>query len=101
MFPAGVPDHFEREYGCSEAEWRGWLPAATHPRTREPTGPCALRVGFDDGALALDWLPLPPREIALLRLPRLRVRFRFDGVSEQDRQTFMRSFDRHLQRGGG
>ena len=44
---------------------------------------------------------LPPRQIALMRMPRMAVRFRFEGVDEAPRQRFMRYFDLYTQRGGG
>jgi hypothetical protein len=44
---------------------------------------------------------LPDRQIALMRIPRLAVSFRFDGVDVDCRVRFMRHFDLHTQRGGG
>lgn len=101
LFPSDWPDRFEREYGCTETEWRGWLPAAAHPHALEPAGPSALKVPLVDGSLWLQWKALPPRRIALLCLPRLQVEFRFEGVRDEARRAFMRRFDLHLQRGGG
>lgn len=94
-------DRFEREYGCTEAEWRAWMPAATQGWRRHADGDRGLRVDLGEGALHLRWEPLPPRVIALLRLPRLRVVFRFEQVPPALRAQFMRAFDLHLQRGGG
>ena len=54
-----------------------------------------------EGRLQLSWQVLPDRVIALIRLPRLRVQFHFDGVAAQARVAFMRRFDLVLQRGGG
>jgi hypothetical protein len=34
-------------------------------------------------------------------MPRLLVRFRFAGVDEVARNTFMKRFDLYMQRGGG
>ena len=56
---------------------------------------------IDGGCLRLQWHALPPRVIALLRLPRLAVAFTFDGVDEAVRQRFMKRFDLTMQRGGG
>jgi hypothetical protein len=102
---AAGPDHpvdrFEREYGCTEQEWRRWMPRATHGHPCAETGAQALRVTIGRGALDLRWQALPPRVIALMRLPRLWVDFRFDGVSADERAQFLQRFDLHLQRGGG
>ena len=49
----------------------------------------------------MQWRALPPRRIALLQMPRLAVRFRFEGVADEARQRFMRHFDLYMQRGGG
>lgn len=93
-------ERFEREYGCTAHEWRRWMPAATggHACTDDAT---TLRVPIGEGALTLNWQPLPPRVIALMRLPRLAVQFEFDNVPLTDRREFLRRFDLHLQRGGG
>lgn len=92
---------FEREYGCSEAEWLGWMPGATQGHPCIWPGPRHLRVALGAGALHLRWEPLPPRAIALVRLPRLAVAFEFVEVPEVERLQFLRLFDLHLQRGGG
>ncbi|MGQ0711085.1 MAG: hypothetical protein ACT4NV_15215 [Rhodoferax sp.] len=94
------PELFERDMACTEAEWLQQLPAAV--------GDCLLKVDaqragvrIGDGALGLQWQVAEPRTIALVRLPRLLVRFRFGGVDEAQRQAFMRRFDLYMQRGGG
>lgn len=94
-------DRFEREYGCTEAEWRAWMPAATQGLPRQVEGDRGLCIAFGEGALHLQWQPLAPRVIALLRVPRLRVQFHFDDVPPEVRDRFLHAFDRHLQRGGG
>ncbi len=92
---------FEREYGCTEAEWLGWLPAAIGDRRWLRPAPCRAEAAIDGGRLFLAWSALPPRRIALIAMPRLAVSFRFDGVDEATRQAFMKRFDLYLQRGGG
>ncbi|MBI5717729.1 MAG: hypothetical protein HZC37_08585 [Burkholderiales bacterium] len=104
-------ERFEREYGCTEAEWRGWMPAATGGHECVEDGPQALRVligaagcigaGDPPGHLRLQWRVLPPRVIALVRVPRLAVSFAFEGVPLAERREFLRRLDLHLQRGGG
>lgn len=95
-----IAERFERDCGCTEAEWLRWLPQAVgeHPLTLQPGG---AGVAIGRGRLELRWAPLPPRRIALLHLPRLEVRFAFDGVPDEARGRFMRHFDLHMQRGGG
>jgi hypothetical protein len=97
---AFYPDRFDREVGCTEAEWLMWLPAAI--------GDCAwslsnnqATVVIDEGSLLLQWILMPPRQIALVRLPRLGVQFVFEGLSEPRRFAFMKRFDLYMQRGGG
>ncbi|MBN8509395.1 MAG: hypothetical protein J0L57_12355 [Burkholderiales bacterium] len=92
---------FEREMGCTEAEWLSWLPRAVHGHALD-LGSGRATVTIGEGRLQLDWQVLPPRQIALARLPRLAARFDFDDrVSEDARQAFMRTFDLYMQRGGG
>ena len=93
-------DTFERDMACTEAEWLAWLPAAIGAH-RFQLEPGRAQVTLGGGALRLQWQVLAPRVIALVRLPRLQVSFRFDGVPEPQRQDFMRRFDLYTQRGGG
>jgi hypothetical protein len=102
MTPPAVEPSFEREYGCTTTEWLRWLPGAVRD--------CALRRPVEDEAavelnatarLELQWTVLPPRRIALMSMPRLRVVFNFSGSTAEQRQAFMRYFDLYMQRGGG
>jgi len=101
MFPPGVADAFERELGCTESEWLRELPGAVggHALQRPAAGQAQVTIG--DGCLHLRWTALPPRRLALIRIPRLQVEFRFEGVAAPVRQVFMSRFDLYLQRGGG
>jgi len=65
---------FERDMGCTEAEWLGWLPAAIGTCAWQVEGGSAL-VQIPPGALQLRWQTKPPRVIALMRMPVLRVGF--------------------------
>lgn len=99
---ADYPRNFDREHGCAEADWLRWLPGAVGVHrllSGMPAGRARVEIGA--GALDLTWQVLPPRQIALARLPRLAVSYRFDGVDEAARKSFMRYFDLYLQRGGG
>jgi hypothetical protein len=97
---AFYPAAFEREVGCTEAEWLMWLPAAIGVRPWQRSAR-SVHVAIDDGKLVLLWHELPPRQIALVRLPRLAVSFRFEGVDDAVRHAFMKRFDLYMQRGGG
>ena len=94
------PASFERDMGCTQAEWLGWLPAALGERRWRLQGASA-QVDIDAGHLVLEWREQAPRTIALMRIPRLSVSFRFEGVSEEIRHRFMKRFDLYMQRGGG
>jgi hypothetical protein len=93
-------ERFEREMGCTEAEWLGWLSDAIgeHHWKRQD---CTVGVRIGDGALGLKWQLGAPRVIAQLEVPRLLVSFRFAGVDEAARYAFMKRFDLYMQRGGG
>lgn len=97
---ADYPEHFERDMGCSEAEWIGWMPRAIgdHPWQREGA---SIHVQIGSGRLSITWEPLPERRIALLRMQRLLVRFAFEGLDAGQRKAFMKPFDLSIQRGGG
>ena len=91
---------FDRDMGCTEAEWLLWLPNAIGDHAWElQDQAAAVRIG--DGALALTWSVGAPRVIALMRMPRLLVSFRFAGLNEAQRYAFMKRFDLYMQRGGG
>jgi hypothetical protein len=97
---AHYPAAFEREMGCTEAELRGWLPAASGGRAlawREGGADIALGAG----RVSIDWQTLSARRIALITLPRLQVRFAAQGVDDAAWQAFMRWFDLYTLRGGG
>jgi hypothetical protein len=93
-------ERFEREMACTEVEWLRWLPQAIGDNFWKLQAHSAgVRIG--DGALGLSWEVGQPRVIALMRLPRLLVKFRFAGLDETQRYSFMKRFDLYMQRGGG
>lgn len=94
------PESFERDMACTEAEWLSWLPRAVGEHLHEVKDSSA-RVSLGEGQLELSWSPQAERVIALVRLPRLLVRFAFSSVSEAERHVFMKRFDLYTQRGGG
>ena len=93
-------EHFEREMGCTQDEWLRWLPAAigAHPWQRDGD---SANVDIPPGTLRLEWRTGEPRVIALMRMPRLHVKFRFEGLAANQRLGFMKRFDLYMQRGGG
>lgn len=102
MFPKDVPEQFSREHGCTLADWQRDLPGAVQGHRLELLSPGAAVVHLSGGGrLALQWLALPPRRIAMARLPRLQVDYRFEQADAAARSAFMQRFDLFLQRGGG
>jgi hypothetical protein len=90
----------EREMGCTRAELLRWLPAATgHAPARLEGGERVLSVGPGEVRLAVE--EAPPRRIASVSLPVLRVRFRFVGLDPAARDAFLARFDLYTRRGGG
>jgi hypothetical protein len=70
-----------------------------HPLSQPAPGQAL--VAIEDGHLHLAWTVLPPRQIALIRMPRMAVAYRFENVDADARSRFMQYFDLYLQRGGG
>ena len=91
---------FDREMGCTEREWLGWLPNAlgVHPYQIALQ---SLTAQIGDATLELSWRAAEPRAIGLARIPRLLVSFRFTGLDDAQRYQFMKRFDLYMQRGGG
>lgn len=94
------PAEFERDTGGTETEWLARLPGACGAHA-PVLGERSATVAIGTGHLQLQWQPLEDRRIALMRMPRLLVRFRFEGLTDSDRALFMRYFDLFMQRGGG
>ncbi len=94
------PERFERDVGCSETEWLGWMPRAVGAHAWRREGP-RIVVDIGAGLLTISWSPLPERRIALLRMQRLQVVFAFEGLDAAQRKAFMKPFDLSIQRGGG
>lgn len=91
---------FDREMGCTEKEWLGWLPEAMGKvEWQQNLGSAQAQLG--QGSLAITWQTGEPRRIALISMPRLLVQFRFEGLDDEQRYAFMRRFDLYMQRGGG
>jgi hypothetical protein len=91
---------FDREMGCTETEWLGWLPEAMGnvPWQQKPN---SAHAQLGTGSLDISWQTGEPRRIALISMPRLLVKFRFEGLDDEQRYVFMKRFDLYMQRGGG
>lgn len=63
--------------------------------------PQALHVSFSMAAMEIELQPGPPRTIALLSLPTIRVRIRFTAGDAGQRAAMLERMDRYMQRGGG
>jgi hypothetical protein len=94
---------FDREMGCTVAEWLMWLPAAMGDAVWEQKGNAvqATLPTVPGARLELTWRVGEPRRIALMVMPRLHVGFAFTGLDDAQRYTFMKRFDLYMQRGGG
>ena len=96
-----VPAAFAREQGCTETEWLRSLSGAVGGRALVLPAPGQASIAIGTGRLHLAWQVLAPRRIALLRLPRMAVSYRFEAVDGAARDEFMRTFDLVMHRGGG
>ena len=93
-------EQFDREIGCTEAEWLASAPRALVNHPHQFLGQ-TLRVQIADGELRVSWQVAEPRVLGLARMPRLLARFAFTGLSDAQRLVFMKHFDLYMQRGGG
>lgn len=85
---------------CTEAEWLRWLPAALGAHAWQLDGE-AVQLQVAPGALQISWRVAEPLKIAMVKMPRLLVRFVFTGLDDAQRHSFMQRFDLYMQRGGG
>lgn len=104
MFQQDLSQPFERIMGCKSEELLSWLDKALPGAQLETSvendrGVC--HANYPDGSLIIEWETLPPRRIALLAIPQLKVRFCYQGLSMNRRQKIQCLFDRATQRGGG
>ena len=95
-------DAFEihREMGCTRAEFLRWLPGATR---HAPMQMCADKTVVRAGKATVEiaFALAPPRRIALVSMPVLKVSFRFSGADAGVYREFMTYFDLYTSRGGG
>ena len=80
----------------SRADFVRLLPVATGDSNIRETAD-----GFRGAGWSVRLTLLAPLVIGLVKLERHRVEIRFDGMSEERQDAFMRRFTHHYQRGGG
>jgi hypothetical protein len=88
-----------RDMATTEQEFRQGLLFAFPAGVREAAG--LFRIDYAGASMEIRTALLPPRVIALLRLPRLEVRIRFTAGTTVQQQAMLARMDRALQRGGG
>lgn len=88
-----------RDMATTEREFRHGLDFAFPEGVTAHDG--VLLVAHAGAAMEIALAPLPPRIIALLRLPRLEVRIRFTAGTAVQQQAMLARMDRAMQRGGG
>lgn len=89
----------ERDVAATPEEFRRGLEFAFPGRVSEM--PDGFAVSGAAAAMRIHLAPLPPRVIALLRLPRLHVRIVFGGEDAAEQAALLERMDRAMQRGGG
>jgi hypothetical protein len=97
---------FEREMGLTQTEFERCLPEGFEPhpvvmQAAAADGDAHAQIALNTGQARLSWRALPPRSIALMRMPRLYVRFDFGTVDADERFRAMKHFDLVMLRGGG
>jgi hypothetical protein len=93
-----------REMGCTQREFEHWLPGATRNAVidrRQQGAAVEHYITASGGTLIIATTELPPRRIALMRMPVLQVRFHFIDMAQAMRADFLHYFDLYTRRGGG
>lgn len=89
-----------REMGCTREEFLRWLPGATrHAHMQMHADRAVVHAG--DATVEISYTQAPPRRIALVSMPVLKVSFRFSGATTSAYREFMAYFDLYTKRGGG
>jgi hypothetical protein len=90
----------EREMGCTREEFVRWLPGATRHAPMQIAADTAV-VQAGEATVEISFIQAPPRRIALVSMPVLKVAFRFSGDEASAYREFMAYFDLYTKRGGG
>jgi len=86
--------------GLTHAEFFRSLPAAIEHRDYTVEDG-VVRVDVDGRQVVIELGPQLSRNIALLKIPYVEVRFSFHGFSDEAREQFMERFELYYRRGGG
>jgi len=70
----------------------GWV-SETHPE--------GATLAYGGGRVTIELEPERERRIGLIRIPFTPTVFRFEGLSDDEREAFQSRFDLTFQRGGG
>lgn len=100
--PVWAPDRpyeFEREMGYSETEWL--RTALRLSPQAERSGPRTVTVRDGEARLEMEVLEAWRRDIARMRIPACRVRFRLTGMDAAQVEAWLGQIERRFQRGGG
>ena len=89
-----------REMGCTREEFIRWLPGATRYAPMQMHADRAV-VHVGKMTVEISYTQAPPRRIALVSMPVLKVSFRFSGARASAYREFMPYFDLYTSRGGG
>lgn len=90
---------FCRDVTATLGELENWI-AAAYPEAQRP-GPGHYLIDTPQAALSLLATPGPERRIALLRLPTLRIDYRFTRGDDAARTALLHRLDLFMHRGGG
>lgn len=90
----------QREMGCTREEFVRWLPGATRHAPMQMNADRAV-VHAGEATVEISFTQAPPRKIALVSMPVLKVSFRFSGAGASAYREFMAYFDLYTKRGGG
>ena len=90
----------QREMGCTREEFLRWLPGAARHAPIQLTANKAM-VHAGGATVEISFIQAPPRSIARVSTPVLKVSFRFSGARASAYREFMAYFDLYTKRGGG
>ncbi|MCB1906534.1 MAG: hypothetical protein KDH15_04125 [Rhodocyclaceae bacterium] len=90
---------FERDVSATLEELAAWIGKAYPEAERLDTGHFRIEDGI--AVLELVATPGPVRQIALLRLPTLKLHYRFANGDSKARSALLGRLDLYMHRGGG